>query len=519
MRSIQSALPRLVSVLLLASVLITSSGCWLINGDSDRSQTGRGDPTAELLVLFTGAADSTLAQEVASVDVPALAEFAAQENIALQVVDVSTGAPEEITITPMIAYLSPRGRALYQGRYRDLSRLRNFLQTFRVVDQPQAEYVRERGFLWRSGRAQVVGALKVTELNGTVPPGHNAVAFRGELRRGLTTGFEALADAQRISLRRGDRIFYVDVHPYAGPDGTLHLTIELYSQFHCKEPVYSNAGAPLSGRWMSRAQLFAEAGTLIERELLAQLSNPKRGDGFDAVPESIAVKGWEALPFPLPVATSVHAAVAVDLPLGRDWIVVSPATDRREDVIFTFAPPLEFYSGHAAETGGELHLPVESTAGGRRQGSGRIVVQTKSVSMGYPPLDESIRGRSTLAVARFPEASFEIRTIEQEGDLAFGAVTPVGLDGVFTMKGESIPLAVRAQLEPIVGDDGSANLLLSGRFELRLADAFGIEGPDGPAPARDTLLFDFLFRLRGSPSAPAEASAGVTVEASSTAAK
>ena len=62
------------------------------------------------------------------------------------------------------------------------------------------------------------------------------------------------------------------------------------------------------------------------------------------------------------------------------------------------------------------------------------------------------------------------------------------------MRGVTIPLGARAFVEPVIGDSGTPRLLLTGRFQLSVA-AFSIEGPDGPSPAKDTLVFDFRFAL------------------------
>ena len=50
--------------------------------------------------------------------------------------------------------------------------------------------------------------------------------------------------------------------------------------------------------------------------------------------------------------------------------------------------------------------------------------------------------------------------------------------------------------EPIVGEDGSARLTMRGSFEIRLTP-FAIDGPDGPSPADDTLVFDFNLIFHG----------------------
>ncbi|MEM7167606.1 MAG: YceI family protein [Planctomycetota bacterium] len=473
-------------------------GCRSPKNGTDASSTVAGSGGTERLVVFVRDSGSAVATEFAEVDLPALREFAASEKIDLQVIDVAAGAPADVTITPLISYLTRSDHAIYQGRYRNTARLRNFIRTFRAVPQPAAENPREDIFAWRSERATVVAPLKITELTGDVPPDYTAATFAEEVQRAFAVGFKSFASTKQVALGRGDRIFYVDLYPYCDAAGTLHLTVQLYSQFHCKEAIFSNADAPFTGAWDQREQWLQQAGQGIEEQLIAEFADPSLGDGFDPVPSAAPRSSWATLQAQLPAQEVGTKIVVADLPLARAWTVVSPASDRRGDVVFRFASPLEFYSGQATETKGELSLPSTTS-----DGAGHFVVQTRSVSMGYPDIDEAIRGSSMLAVADHPEASFRLSGLTLAGELGFGAVTPVAMEGTFEMKGTTVPLSVRAQLEPIVGADGAPNLLLSGQFQLRLKERFGIEGPDGPAPANDTVLFDFLFRLAATSSAVA----------------
>ena len=48
---------------------------------------------------------------------------------------------------------------------------------------------------------------------------------------------------------------------------------------------------------------------------------------------------------------------------------------------------------------------------------------------------------------------------------------------------------------PIINSTGEVRLLMTGSFSIRLLEPFEIYGPDGPAPANDTLLYDFVLPL------------------------
>ena len=64
------------------------------------------------------------------------------------------------------------------------------------------------------------------------------------------------------------------------------------------------------------------------------------------------------------------------------------------------------------------------------------------------------------------------------------------------MAGSDTRASVRiTEIEPILGEDGKPRLLIHGTFKIDLR-TFNIEGADGPAPARHTLLFDLNFILQ-----------------------
>ncbi|MDX1972570.1 MAG: hypothetical protein SFY68_08580, partial [Candidatus Sumerlaeia bacterium] len=67
--------------------------------------------------------------------------------------------------------------------------------------------------------------------------------------------------------------------------------------------------------------------------------------------------------------------------------------------------------------------------------------------------------------------------------------------------GVDLPITVLVELTPILvgpADDlkGNTRLLASASWEFRLSEPFGIQGPDGPAPANDTLTFFASLTLK-----------------------
>ena len=73
--------------------------------------------------------------------------------------------------------------------------------------------------------------------------------------------------------------------------------------------------------------------------------------------------------------------------------------------------------------------------------------------------------------------------------MAFGRQTVVVLHGTLRLKGVEHAIDVRTSLEPVIGADGAPRLVLEADWSIRLLEPFGINGPpDGPVPARDTVL-------------------------------
>ena len=157
---------------------------------------------------------------------------------------------------------------------------------------------------------------------------------------------------------------------------------------------------------------------------------------------------------------------------------------------FRFPSPLDQYRGEATRAGGRFVLTERLRA---QSADAQVVVDTTSVTMGEGTLDEALGGSLLLYYRKYPEASFTVKKIEDDGHpIAWGRLTPVGVSGVFTLKGTQKPLSLPMEIEPIIGTDGMPRLAVSGSFQIDLK-AFDIEGADGPAPQRDMLMFDLYL--------------------------
>ena len=78
----------------------------------------------EQLIVFVNSAAPILDTE----DMAALQKLAAEIAAELKVKDIAEGAPPEVTYTPSIVYQNAEGRSFYYGRYKKMSRIKNFVR-------------------------------------------------------------------------------------------------------------------------------------------------------------------------------------------------------------------------------------------------------------------------------------------------------------------------------------------------------------------------------------------------------
>ena len=440
----------------------------------------------EQLIVFVQPEASPLARQFQESDRVRIAALADEMGLDFRLVDVADGAPPAITITPLIVYQDHRGRSIYQGRYRTLDRLRNFVYTSRVLPQGDELLVRENILVLPLGRGKVGMPVKITELGGTPPPDFDRDAFQMGMEAAVNAAIPGAQRTARAEFGRGDRFFYLDFYPYLSTSGTLYVRAAIYSQFHCHEPIFTT-DQPLSGPWSERLTVFAEAAALLERQIIRLIATSMRGDGFDAVGTDTPVRSWEQLGLALPAApdrTADRSRAPIELVAA--WVVDGESQETRPPVQFQFPDPLQMHAGRAAKLTGHLQFnPALDVS----RASGRFAVAVEDVTMGDQDLDRDVQ-QNMLAGPQHPTSHFTFDSVRADpGSLAIGPPISATLVGEFEMKGIRIPLEVPVTLEAFVGPDARPRVSIDGRWQIRLQDPFGLSGPDGPEPANDTLVF------------------------------
>ena len=448
----------------------------------------------EHLIVFTQTGtsdvDHTFQQQI-----PELKRIAEENQVEFKLVDVvEKGAPPEVTITPLIVFQNHVGRSIYQGRSNTLERVGNFIRTSRYVPQGKVPNTRVDIPVRRIERTRVWAPLKIAPVTGTPPGNYNHSEFETESIKALTSGFKQFKLEKRAELHRTDRGFYFDFYPWLSDDGTLFLSLAVFSQFHCKKPVFELKKEPLTGPWAERDNLFRTAAAIMEDAVAASMKNTNYGDGFDPVGPGITQKSWDELGLTLPVADETKAhVVPANFTIPSSWILDDSATSDPPMIQFRFPPPLDNYSGTVTRGRAKIRLATQNKIEG---GSGFFQADPTVVTMGEADLDDALQGSLFLDTKKFPVSSFKIESMRGDGqNLAFSQVSPVNVAGTFTLKGQSIPLSPSMEFEPIVNRDGNVRLLIRGGFEINVRN-FKIEEAEGPEPANHTLLVNYHFVMR-----------------------
>lgn len=443
------------------------------------------------LVIMLGEPTSFATAHLRSNHLDTIVEAARDEGVEVTLHHVADGAPEVVAVTPLLIHQNSRGRSIYQGRYGNIPRIRNFMRTSRLVTREPHPLTRADVPVWQTGRAVVATPIKVTAVTGDVPEGFDQQAFARAANAAIDAGFQRFERRDEVSIGRSDRMFYLDIHPHLSAAGLLFISCEIYSQFNCHVPVVSELDEPFVGVWEDRATLLAEVAASLEQQVVELIESAPTGDAFEPVAATVSVVTWSEIGLdlpPAPVDRRGATPIAVELPDA--WRVREQ--DGEAAILFHFLAPLDGYAGEARSVDGRLTLEGGALAGA----VGHFEVPIASLTMGDPDLDAAIRGSVFLDADRWAYSRFEIDSIEAEVEsLRFGEQVQAIMHGRFRLKDRTIPLDVRTTLEPVVDGDGTPLLLLEGDWSIRLRDPFGIEGPDGPEPAKDTLLYTCRITL------------------------
>lgn len=460
---------------------------------SSNVKLGTEAPQHEQLIVFINSQSPILNEK----DINALKKLADDIAVDLNISDIAEGAPKEVTYTPSIVFQNYSGRSFYYGRYKKISRIKNFVRTARLAHQADTEHVKKDILVLKNGRTAITAPIKLTELSGKVPKGFDQADFMAAAKVSVAEGMSDFKLMPEFAQTRTTRSFYFNLYPYL--DGNkLTVSAEVFSQYNCVKPVFQKFGEGLvSGSWRNRNEIFQEAGQLIETEIERQISNLERGDALSFVPDAIPMKTWTELGLDLPEKPTTEQSIdTANLTIPQNWTVEPPQNKNEPILIFSFLPPLDNYSGEAQALSGTFNLGEGANLAGAK---GNFEVNISDITMGLDDLDYEVQNKM-LKMGLFPNSTFTFEEIRVKNDrpLQFGQVTHFDAKGIFTMLGIETTLDVPAQIEPVINAEGETRLKVNATFQLPLYEQFKVKGPDGPSPAKDILQFYMQFYLQNS---------------------
>lgn len=441
-----------------------------------------------LLVYYQAEQDLYFAKQT----LPALKAFAEKEELELMITDqIDTGLPEEITTTPAIVFQNTIGTAVYAGRYTEFSSIRNFVRIARISKQSALPFEKEAVWLSRNGRAQIALALKITSTSGNLPLGFSVEDFETNIKKGLSNGLNNYSWVDKADLKRTDRLFYLDIHPYLNAEGQLYLSTAIFSSFSCIDPILEKFDTPVQGALVEVGGLSQKIGNQVRLFIAEILAHSKIGDAYTSVPLSIPIASFEDLGYPSPKAeVALNSAAEVpDFALPKRWKMVGPVNPKIPLIQFHFSAPLERYAGEVRKASGEIQLDDQGQIK-----SGNFKVAVNSLTMGMASFDAKVL-KSYLKAKKHPESSFQFKEVRLREPLAWGKNGNATIIGDFELLGKTRTVIMNAILVPAIDDKGQPILIVQGDFQLNITDLFGIKGPDGPDPAKKKLVFNLSFLM------------------------
>ena len=444
--------------------------------------------TDEQIIVFTQATDKVFIEKT----YPQLRAYCLERSITILERSITEGLPTDITTTPAVIFQNPKGRSIYSARYVSFSTVVNFIRNCRFFPaEISAPDCKSDVLFFKNGRSTIIAPLKTTDLSGILDKNFDQNTFKNAanaaILRGCLTGKKFQMATQSICKTKTDRAFYMDFHPYRNADGTYFLTVELYSQYSCIDPIFTNKGDAFTGKDIM--PLFEKAVKMLENEVFNALNNSEIGDAVSFISEKIVVKNWDALNLSLPKETAKKAVVKSNVEMPKNWNYAG-ALDKETPVIqFRFAPPLNRYVGEVKTMRGSLKMSDLKTIK-----EAYFEATMNSLTMGDEDFDHKVLEKY-IKVQNYPNAKFSFKNVTLPKNLKVGEVIELPIKGNFTFMKKESALTVNAKFTPVLDDNGKPQMEISVQFGLNITDGYGIQGPDGPEDARKNLAFFMNFRL------------------------
>lgn len=447
------------------------------------------------LLLFYGDADNPVTKDFLEIYAPQIKEMAAAQEVGVKMIDVKDGAPDLVRFTPALVFQNHLGQSLYIGRYHYIDKIKTFLRTVKRLPQKDVANEKHDVMVWDYGKTHILTPIKVTALSGDLPKGFDESVFHAAALEAIAKGTKNYQLKSQYNALRTDRLMYSAFYPYLNKSGQLSISMEVYSQFNCVEPIFKMFDEPVFGDYKEMGKVFQQAGALVESQIIRQLNSIERGDGLIPVAESIPRKTCEQLGFPLPQPprNANPDIFARNMTMPLQWTFDGPVASDVPLISFNFPAPLEYYAGEITGMEGNLTLGKDAAID---QALASFTAFLKDMTMGDESLDEHVA--EIIELMDHPSSIFTFEKVDvvDQPQLNFGSMTQVVVEGTLDFKGIKVPVKVSSQLEPLLNEKGEPRIQVYAFFKMPLKSKWDITGPDGPVEASDFLDFNLNFLLK-----------------------
>lgn len=443
----------------------------------------------EQLIVFIQDSDSKVGSTFNKEILPQIESLSKEQGVEYILEAIGADAPKEVTYTPFVAFRDNRGVSYFSGRWNQISKIKNFIRSTRVLHQMKESNIKDEILVWETGRMNVIAPLKVTELKGKLPKKFDAEFFQKEALASIEEGSSNFNIQSGIDATLSTRSFYWAMYPYRDESGRYNITGEIYSQYNCVDPIYTHFENPVVNKDCKKA--FKEMTSILEVETLRQMNNPEKGDGFDVVSNDVKEVSWNKFGN---IEAKNEGEEEVDwskFKLKKEWKVKGVFAENVPLIYFKFMQPLDGYTGEVKELNGELSLLNDTSIKGAK---GEFRIPIKAITMGDPGLDDAIHS-FILDGEKYPEASFVFEKMEWiSGDLEGGSQSEFTTNGIMEMKGKSTRVLAKGLIKPYLMNEQSL-LNVNLKFSIDKSE-FGVEsGPDGPDEIKEEMEFYMNFLM------------------------
>ena len=454
-------------------IIILSLACAFFPGEKTQQAPAGGE---SLFVFYQSKQDSSFLQN----ELVWLREIAENQGLELIVFDEKDGFPKQVTATPAIMFWGQKGNALFGGKYRDRAAVENFIRISRLQPVASQPDLRRNMLFMERGRQKAAIPLKITEQKGGYIKQFDWKTLALEAFE--THGFFTQKDS--FQLWPGDRKFYLDLHPWVGKDGRVFLSVALFSQFDCINPIWNNDEKAFEGSDKSPIETLYSIAVAVDSVASAYLDGKQGNEALSPVPLTVAYFDLDSLAR-LPQFEFEGTIRDYSTLTASEFTRVKARTPGVPILTFNFPAPLDRYAGEIKKLEAELLFSKDY-----HSISGSVVAEVKSMTMGMKDLDKKVL-KSYLQASKYPEATFEFRNVALRRRWKGGRPLRLPIQGTFTMLDKSQPLVAETIIEPLRLEDGAEALGVTASFQIDISEPFGLKGPDGPESLRNTLQFQF----------------------------